>query len=288
MSRRLRPLLVLALTAAYGAAHAWSATGHMVIAAIAKRDMTPFALSEANRLLKVGATERADDFVSAAPWADDIRNERRDTGNWHFINLHFRTDRKRVTNQPEKENAVDAVERFTKILSDKTKPDAERADALRFLIHFVGDLHQPLHSVARDSDEHPEGDRGGNDFRIQPPASMTGQSRPPSNLHSLWDGGLGLFPPRDRPLSPADRAAIELQAETIASALPRTSLRGADDLRPMQWAREGLDDAKKTVYDLLENTVPGEDYMRRGRTLAARRAALAGYRLAEILNRALS
>lgn len=284
---KLRPLLVLALTAAYGAAHAWSATGHMVIAAIAKRDLTPYALSEANRLLKIDATERADDFITAGPWADDIRNARPETGNLHFINLHFRTDRKRVENEPEKENVVTAIERYRKVLGDKTKPDAERADALRFLIHFVGDLHQPLHSVARDSDEHPKGDRGGNDFKIQPPASMSGTQRPPTNLHSLWDGGAGLFPFKERPLSPQDRSAIEVQAETIASALPRESLKKVDDLQPMNWAKEGLEDSKRTVYDLMENTVPSEDYMRRGRTLSARRAAYAGYRLADIINEAL-
>ncbi|MGV3616829.1 MAG: S1/P1 nuclease [Fimbriimonas sp.] len=287
MSLRLRPLFVLALTAAYGAAHAWSATGHMVIAAIAKRDLTPYALNEANRLLKIGATDRADDFITAGPWADDIRSARPETGNWHFINLHFRSDRKRVENQPEKENAVAVVERFAKVLGDRTKPDAERADALRYLIHFVGDLHQPLHSVARDTDEHPKGDRGGNDFKIQTPASMVGTQRPPNNLHSLWDGGLGLFPFRERPLTVLDRAAVELQAETIASALPRQSLRRVEDLRPMTWAQEGLEEAKKTVYDLMENTVPSEDYMRRGRTLSARRAAYAGYRLADIVNAAL-
>lgn len=284
---KLRPLLVLAFAAAYGAAHAWSATGHMVIAAIAKRDLTPYALSEANRLLKIGATERSDDFITAGPWADDIRNARPETGNLHFINLHFRTDRKRVENQPEPENVSVAVERYAKILADKAKPDAERADALRFLIHFVGDAHQPLHSVARDSDEYPKGDRGGNDFKIQPPASMAGTQRPPTNLHALWDGGLGLFPFRERPLTVLDRAAIELQAETIASALPKDSLKKWDDIRPLNWAKEGLEDSKKTVYDLMENTVPSEDYMRRGRTLSARRAAYAGYRLAAIINEAL-
>lgn len=284
---KLRSLLVLALAAIYGAAHAWSATGHMVIAAIAKRDLTPYALSEANRLLKVGATERADDFITAGPWADDVRSARPETGNLHFINLHFRTDRKRVENEPEKENVVEAIDRYRKILADKTKPDAERADALRFLIHFVGDLHQPLHSVARDSDEHPKGDRGGNDFKIQPPASMAGTQRPPNNLHSLWDGGLGLFPFRERPLTPQDRSAIEVQAETIASALPRESLKKVDDQQPMAWAKEGLEDSKKIVYDLMENSVPSEDYMRRGRTLSARRAAYAGYRLADIINDAL-
>ncbi len=284
---KLRPLLVGALAVVSTAAHAWSATGHMVIAAIAKRDMTPFAFSEANRLLKVGATPRADDLLTAAPWADDVRNERQETGPWHYINLHFRTDRKPVTNKPEAENAVVAIERLTKVLADKSKPDLERADALRYIIHFVGDLHQPLHAVARDSDEHPQGDRGGNDFKIQPPASMAGTSRPPTNLHSLWDGGVGLFPFRERPLSPLDRAAVELQAETIAAAIPAETLRGVDDLRPMNWAREGFAEARRTVYDLLENTVPSEEYMRRGRTLSARRAAYAGYRLAAILNRAL-
>lgn len=256
----------------------------MVIASIAKGQLTPYALTEANRLLKIGGDERTDDFLTAAVWADDIRNKRPETGPWHYINLHFRTDRKGTKNKPEDDNVVKAIEFMRKTLADKTKPDADRADALRFLMHFVGDLHQPLHAVARDSDEHPGGDRGGNDFKTQPPAYAAGESRPPTNLHSLWDGGVGLFPFFNRPLSPGDRATIELQARTIVASNPTSSLKRVDVLDPMIWAREGLDGAMKVVYVLPEGSVPSEEYVRNGRKLVSERVALAGYRLAAILN----
>lgn len=282
-----RSILVAALALTSSVAHAWGATGHMVIAALAKREMTPYALSEANRLLKIGGDTRTNEFLTAAVWADDVRRDRPDTGNWHYINLHFRTDHGRVTNKPEKENVVEAIDRFRKVLADKTKPDADRAEALRFLMHFVGDIHQPLHAVARDSVQHPQGDRGGNDFQIRPPASMAGDSYAPKNLHSLWDGGAGLFPYFDRPLSPADRTAIEREAELMEATLPIEEQRGAKNLDPMTWAKESLDAAKRVTYDLNEGAVPSEDYMRRSRRVCAQRAALAAYRLAAILNECL-
>lgn len=287
MRASLRALSLVVLAGAAHAAFAWSATGHMVIAAIAKRELTPYALSEAERLLKVGATDRATDFISSGPWADDVRNDHPESGPWHYINLHFRSDRKRVTNQPEKDNVVAAIEKFRKILADKSKSDAERADALRYLIHFVGDIHQPLHAVARDSDAHPQGDRGGNDFDIQPPFFLANQPRPPRNLHSLWDSGVGLFPYIDRPLTADGRKTVQAQADAFIASLPRDSMKDLSHRTPMEWAQESLAAAKKTVYDIREGTVPGQEYVENGQRLVAQRATLAGYRLADILNESL-
>lgn len=285
MKTSARAFVAVAVLLVNASAMAWNATGHMVIAAIARQQMTPFAVSEADRLLKIGGTEKANDFLTASVWADDTRTP--ENGPWHYINLHFRSDKQRTDNKPDAENAVVAIERFQKILADRSKPDAERAEALRYILHFVGDLHQPLHAVARDTDEHPKGDRGGNDFKIQPPALLQSQTRPPTNLHALWDGGVGLFPYIDRPLAPADKSAIETQARTLLAAIPSEDLSRASDLNPLNWAKEGLEGAKKTVYDLREGTVPSEEYVRNGQALAARRATMAGLRLASILNEAL-
>lgn len=280
-----RASVVIGLLSVNSWALAWNATGHMVIAAIARREMTPFAVSEADRLLKIGGTETTNEFLTASVWADDTRTP--ETGPWHYINLHFRTDRQKTDNKPDPENAVVAIERFRKVLGDRSKLDAERADALRYILHFVGDLHQPLHAVARDSDENPKGDRGGNAFKIQPPAAMASTPRPPTNLHALWDSGVGLFPFIDRPLNSADRSRVEIQAQSLRASLPPESMPTVNDLNPMNWAKEGLEAAKRTVYDLREGTVPSQEYVQNGQTLSAKRATLAGYRLAMILNEAL-
>ena len=278
----LRALALSALLTVAAAAPAWNATGHMVIAAIAKANMTPATLAEAQRLLLIDATlPGSDDLVGVGPWADDVRNDRRETGPWHYKDLFFRTDGKAAKNKPDAVNAVSKIVEFTAILKDRTKTDSQRAEALRFLVHFVGDIHQPLHAVARETDALPGGDRGGNLFAILPP---DGSERGPKNLHSLWDDGAGLLQsyPRDQ-----SRVVAMAEARTLMATLPRSSFPRAGESNPEKWAEESADFARKKVYSLTEGTVPPKDYLERSRTLAAQRLALAGYRLADLLNKAL-
>jgi hypothetical protein len=274
-----RTLLPFALVFAAVSAQAWNDTGHMVIAEIARRQLDPAVLQEANALLQVGGTERTREFICAACWADDTRTP--ENGPWHYINLHFRDDGRPSSNVPLEENAVVAIRRFSAVLRDRSRPQVQRADALRFLLHFVGDLHQPLHAVARDSDEFPKGDRGGNDFAIQAPAGFESNVR---NLHILWDLGVGVFPRTQRPLSHAHRLLVEGLASSIMAAYPRESIAGIDDLEPMNWAREGLAVAKTVVYDLEPGSRPDTAYIAKAQPVAALRAAMAGYRLANVLN----
>ncbi len=260
---------------------AWNATGHMVIAKVALDELDPVARAECARLLQIGKTARAYDFLTAGPWADDTRTEA--NGPWHYINLHFREDGKKTFETAEPENVVTAIAKFSRVLKDRTKADAERADALRFLIHFVGDIHQPLHSVARDSDAFPAGDRGGNDFKIVPPKALESMNRPPSNLHSLWDLGCGLFVPIDRPLTTESEAKIGELANQLRKDHPRKRYVLAD-YEPTTWAVESLKDARRSVYRLKEGSQPTDGYLREGRKVSAKRAAVAGYRLADVLN----
>jgi hypothetical protein len=264
------------LACAFSSANAWYATGHMVIADIAEHGLTARARLECERLLK------PDDFISASYWADDIRRERPHTAGWHFINLHFRTDGKKVVNKPEKQNVVATIRTMTEVLRDKKKPNLERADALRYLIHFVGDVHQPLHTSTRDSVEFPKGDRGGNDHKIIPPLILSKQSWPPANLHALWDQGAGLFPDLERPNSPESRRLVFLQASTLMAALPRALFHKETD--PMKWVIEGHRIARAKLYTVRANTRPSVAYIAMAKSVSARQATLAGYRLADLLN----
>jgi hypothetical protein len=272
---------LLALT---GSAFAWNDTGHMVIAAIAEERLAPEVRAEAHRLVSIGATDRTNTFLTASAWADDARD--RESAPWHYINFFFRDDGKEPQGKPEAENVVVAIERFSKVLADRMRPDEERAAALRYLIHFVGDVHQPLHAVARESDKHPTGDRGGNDFAIVPPASLATMPRPPQNLHVLWDLGAGLFPRIGRPLDgPREESVRRLAADLKMKHPP-----GAFDAElriedPMKWAKEGLEIARNVVYTLPEGSQPSAEYMRKAREVSGERAALAAYRLADLLNR---
>lgn len=267
---------------ALGAARAfgWNAAGHMVIAEIAWMHLRPEVRVECERLAKVNPTHQAYDFITAAAWADDIRSTRKETADWHFINLHFRLDGQPVLNRPTSPNVVEAIESQSKLLVDRTRPDRVRADALRFLVHLVGDIHQPLHTTARDSNAFPRGDRGGNDFKL-------GRDASPGNLHALWDGGAGLFPAIDRPLNALTRQLIDVQAKTISALVPEPS---AEDLnKPVdEWADEGSRLSQRFVYQTPEGKPPTAAYLAAARTYCAQEAGLAGYRLADLLNRLLA
>jgi hypothetical protein len=267
-------------------AFAWHDSGHMVVAEIARQGLRSKVLAEADWLLKIDADPKSDSFLTAACWADDHKSK--ESAPWHYINIHFRTDDKSTDNKPEDQNIVAAITRFTQILSDKKRDPKDRAEALRYLIHFVGDIHQPLHAVARDSDEHPEGDRGGNEFKIIPPDRFKDLERPPTNLHSLWDMGGNLFRPTVRPLSDDGKASIVRIANSIKSRHPMISLDNVSQMDPMAWAQESADIAKRFAYtNIKEGEVPSAEYLRECEDQSAKRVAYAGYRLAALLNKAM-
>src|SRR5579871_4985950 len=143
MKLSCRILVNLGSLAVATSCFAWNATGHIMIAAIAEGRLDPVAFDECNRLLKIGGTANTTDFIQASCWADDTKTK--ENGPWHYIDIPYRNDGKPTTTKPGEENVVWAINHFLPILKDKTKPDPERADALRYLIHFVEDIHQPLH-----------------------------------------------------------------------------------------------------------------------------------------------
>lgn len=254
----------------------------MVIAQIAEKRLQLDVRRQCEELLAVGGDFKTNTFVTAACWADDTKS--RENGAWHYINVHFRTDGKKTDNKPEPENVIWAIEKFSKVLANRSLPKAERADALRYLIHFVGDVHQPMHNVARDTDTFPNGDRGGNDFPVVSPPSLKPE---PRNLHFLWDIGGGLFPSVPRPLDVRGKREIADLADRIVALMPATSLSGVDDPDPSRWSAESVALAKSRAYSLPVGSVPTDQYLRAAQRASAERAALAGYRLANLLNKLL-
>ena len=217
-----------------------------------------------------------------ACWADDHKTK--ENGPWHYTNVHFRTDGKPTTMKPEAENVVWAIQKFSKVVADRSAPSAERADALRFLIHFVGDVHQPMHNTARDTDMFPTGDRGGNEFPVISPPNLKPE---PRNLHFLWDIGGGLFPSVRRPLAAQGVNQIKQIADRITANFPVGSLPAVGERDPAKWSAEGVRIAREVCYDLQPGSVPTDRYLARAVRVSEERAALAGYRLATLLNRLL-
>ena len=164
---------ILAISAS-GSAFAWGSVGHQVIATLAEKQLTPKAQAQVQALL---AQEPGSTLASISTWADERKNLT--TARWHFLN--FPRDSctyDKARDCPEGNCVVGAIDRQLEVLNSNAS-DAQKLIALKYVVHFVGDLHQPLHLGYLD-------DRGGNQYQIQ--AYKRG-----SNLHSLWDFGLIKF-----------------------------------------------------------------------------------------------
>jgi hypothetical protein len=143
--------------------------GHRLVARIAADRLTPRAKAEVAKLLAPEET-----LESVASWADAIRPQRKESGPWHYINLPVTAPRGDwVPYCPAEGCVLRKTEELIAYLKNGRGSREERAEALKFLVHFIGDLHQPLHS----GDRH---DRGGNEV----PVMVNGA---PGNLHYAWD-----------------------------------------------------------------------------------------------------
>ena len=188
----LATICLLSLAAAPGA-HAWGCRGHETAAALAEKYLTSEAKTALLALLNANPIDPSlkrfcgstglDTFVDSATWADDERGVDSSTAPWHFIDIPLS---KKTGNAQDFCGiggcVLTAIAQQLAILKDKSQPAAKRANALRFIIHFVGDLHQPLHAETN-------GDRGGNCvpvkyFRRNPHEHNNSYT---PNLHHIWD-----------------------------------------------------------------------------------------------------
>jgi hypothetical protein len=298
------------------AAQAWGCRGHETIAVLAEKHLTPqarqalLALLTANPIdpqLKRYCGQRGlDPFVDSSTWADDERSLDPATAPWHFIDIPLSAtkDAAKGSAQPfcgASGCVTQAITGQLAILKDKSAPGAKRAAALRFLIHFVGDLHQPLHGSSNS-------DRGGNcvpvKYFTRNPHVHNNSYTP--NLHHLWDTEI----PESQMLG-ADPAEF---ADSLDAAFEGSF--AAWQQAGMQldaWAWESHDLAVKTSYGAFTEAIPfepvvpvnicadnnnigqrmlnkhlviGSAYRGQAASVIEQRLAQAGIRLAMILNEA--
>jgi hypothetical protein len=264
----------------------------MMVAFIAFQRLNSKAKAEARRLLAIpinpaGVTKKTLDFVHASNWADDLRPfpDFKPTLNEHFADFPFSVDGTSVpTDLPDADNVIVALEQNVEILKTSTDDNA-RAQALRFIIHFVGDIHQPLHCSTRVDRNHRDGDRGGNEFNVKV-RDANGRTKT-VKLHSYWDGGLDSFPKSGANFAPPPLNKIPSAASVAMKGNPATDpllhLNNPTDFAG--WAEESSDLAQKKVYDgLAPGGAPSAAYKREGTSIARRRVTWGGYRLAALLN----
>ncbi len=260
----IRPLAILtALTVAASPALAWGPQGHRVIARIAEGRLTPAARQAIKELLHEGDT-----LANIANWADHEGHEAVPaSAPWHYINVPIATvkfDRREVHGDG---NVVSKIVEYRKILADRSRPRAERSRALLFLVHFVSDIHQPLH--VGDN-----GDQGGNLTQVR----FFGEG---TNLHRLWDSGL------IHQIGGNDGAWTDRIERAITPESARAWAGGNVD----DWADQSLQ-AAKLAYKATEGApkaVPsgitlGQDYVHRAEPILREQMARASVRLADELN----
>lgn len=297
-------LLVGTLAGQVRTACAWNDFGHMTVAAVAWEQLTPASRRGVTQLLRLNpdyprwthevTPSRRDQyaFVRAATWADVIKGEpgylddaeqpqgpvaEQNIGYedlnehryWHYADVPFSPDGTALppVQQP---NVATRIVKFRQVIADRSASADVRSYDLTWLLHLVGDIHQPLHAVSRFTQDLPQGDLGGNRIRIcEPPCRR--------ELHYFWDDLLG-------------RGSI-VEAVMLASQLPRPPSRLIADTDVQHWLSDSGRIARRTVY--VDPVGPGagpypltKAYQIRASGIARAQVALAGGRLAALLNTA--
>ncbi|HET7233041.1 MAG TPA: S1/P1 nuclease [Longimicrobium sp.] len=287
-------------------AYAWDDFGHRLVARIAWNNMTPQARTRAIAILRAAAPEtglrgsasgtlsaqqQMELFVFAATWPDVVRDtanamrmEKYHHPTRHFVDTFWRQDTDfgpvMPSPLPQEGDLLRDTPRLQRWLAAGT-PE-EKALALAWLEHLVGDVHQPLHASGRVTPLDPCGDQGGNAFKLD--AFPDGGRR---SLHSVWDGIITTTMRRDGE-SPA--AFLTRAANEVTAHHPRgefTGEMGQHEFR--QWAAASVAIAQRSVYvaPLVRNSAAPAAYRQAAFQAAEPRIALAGYRLADMLNQEL-
>ena len=251
----------------------WGPKGHAIVADIAYVRLTP------ETQMNIIAILGSNDLAAISSWPDEIKKQRDESYDWHFVDIPkdapgfddardcFRPQDKHKDALTDHQNcAVDRIDFFKKVLGDENATQVQRLEALKWVVHFVGDLHQPLHAI----DEA----RGGNDIKL----TVFGSPKCgdyPCNLHWTWDSML---------LEHTGRTEPEY-VHYLERLIEDEHLDEKPIGTPVDWANESHKEARDIVN--AKPTAADEAYYQANIHLIDQRLALAGIRLAAVLNDAL-
>lgn len=274
--------IILATT---GPASAWWEDGHIIASRVAESRLTKEAQAGIKDLLGDNAEgERAISDSRICNWADLIRSSgalnrkypKNDT--WHYINIEIKVKKEDFQLPDDNNHVVGAIERFKKVLKDPKASKDDRKEALLFLVHFMGDMHQPLHTGNRGDD------RGGN---LQPIKSVSGKFEDRMNLHKVWDGYILEAERGDLTNDDfAKRLVEEIQKEEI-----ETWSKG----ETADWVWDSHSIVVERVYQFTNGTdlpkrdsapveLSAQNYVKANQPIVREQLKKAGVRLAKVLN----
>ena len=238
----------------------WGVTGHRTVGKIAETHLTPAAKAAVQELL--GSETLAD----VSTWADEVRNqpEYQPTGPWHYVNLPMGLSYVEFQQRVEGmsgDNVYSALEKLEKQVVDPATPREKKVEALKFIVHFVGDLHQPMH-VSRAED------KGGNSVQLNFNGSGT-------NLHAVWDSKL------------IDRLGLgyeQLAAKVDHAGPAQVSQWQRDPMIRWMWESYTITEKLYAEIDGMKSRAIGDSYYEEHIGTVEQRLEQAGIRLAGVLN----
>ncbi len=258
--KRIFGLLLLTAAIPAGPGWAWGPEGHRVSGLIAENFLSPAVKRKIQKDFSIKS------LANASLWADQVRDER-NNGAWHYCNVRegeWTYDRKRDC--PKGICVVEKIKEFKTALADPSLALNKRQEALKYLVHFVGDVHQPLHLGNKK-------DRGGGTIRVL----YRGEE---ATLHYLWDGGLINF----------HGQSFGQYADGLAAKISKEDRADWSRSREVdEWANESRKLALEHAYRLgrTDRGKLTKEYIKKSREIIELRLSQSGLRLAHLLNTVL-
>lgn len=273
-------------------AMAWGQDGHEIVGRIAEDRLTPEVRQKITRILD--GKSIADYGIANGPDLMLRLGRRPETAKWHYVNIPISPDN--VASQFDElrdghggDCIVDQITRYAELLRTTDDPK-KKAEAVMFLTHLVGDLHQPLHCAMRPYGS-ADNDRGGNAITVLLPSAGEGRELPPEKLHAVWDSAFLKRMLQASNLSP-NAYADQLNGRITPDDAAAWTKSGST----VEWANEGVKIAAAVCYQDVPIVPPANGspvrlsqlYIGRAEPVINLQLQKAGVRLAQVLNHALA
>ncbi len=302
-------VILLLITISAPAAFGWDDAGHKTTAYIAWQQMTPetraavinilldapedsqLATFFANYGSRSLESRQLDFFMTAATWPDIVRDkrfkvraEKYHNSSWHYSDTFWKWEDGKavpVTDLAPNGLALQKLKDFSEVIRSSAASSADKALAIAWLEHIIGDIPQPLHASGRVTNSSPKGDQGGNRFLLTPKGTPRAEEL---NLHWFWDSILMRYEPNTKDVCDSDY--LDPIGDRIMKMYPYDKMKGelaADNFS--QWAKESLEISQQEVYRGVRFfSLPSDGYKKKAFEISEKRLALAGYRMAALFN----